>query len=203
MSAFIQGFGLGASLIIAIGSQNAYVLRQGLKRQHVLLICLLCALSDALLITVGVAGLGALVSGSEILLTLVRILGALFLSAYSLKAGFAAFKGEYQTPGVGTSEHGSVKTVVFTTLAFTFLNPHVYLDTVVLLGSFAGQFASDARTFFGIGAVAASFVWFFVLGYGASWLAPMFQRAQAWRLLDAIISLIMLSLAISLVIPLL
>ena len=201
-SVFLQGFALGGGLIVAIGSQNAYVLKQGLKREYVLIICLLCALSDALLITLGVSGTGTLVADSEVLLTLVRIGGALFLVGYGIRAAKAAFKGEYlevdQSDGAS-----SLKSVVLTTLAFTYLNPHVYLDTVVLLGSIAGQFDLAGRVAFGSGAVSASFVWFFALGYGARWLAPLFRRKVAWQVLDGFIALIMFSLALSLLTPLL
>ena len=201
-SVFLQGFALGGGLIVAIGSQNAYVLKQGLKREYVLIICLLCALSDALLITLGVSGTGTLVADSEVLLTLVRLGGALFLVGYGIRAAKAAFKGEYlevdQSGGAS-----SLKSVVLTTLAFTYLNPHVYLDTVVLLGSIAGQFDLAGRVAFGSGAVSASFVWFFALGYGARWLAPLFRRKVAWQFLDGFIALIMFSLALSLLTPLL
>lgn len=203
LAAFFQGFVLGAGLIIAIGSQNAYVLRQGLKREHVLLICLVCALSDALLITIGVSGTGTLVASSETLLTLVRIGGALFLSVYGVRAAQAAIKGEYLDAASGALVPTPLKTALLTTLAFTYLNPHVYLDTVVLLGSIAGQFGWEERVQFGAGAIVASFAWFFALGYGARWLAPMFSRPIAWKLLDSLIALIMFGLAIFLVLPLL
>jgi L-lysine exporter family protein LysE/ArgO len=202
LAAFFQGFMLGAGLIVAIGSQNAYVLRQGLKREQVLLVCMLCALSDALLIAVGVSGTGTLVASSETLLLFVRIAGALFLTVYGVKAAVAALKGEYLDTARGGDSQTPVRTIVLTTLAFTYLNPHVYLDTVVLLGSIAGQFEWAARIEFGAGAVLASFVWFFMLGFGARWLAPLFQKPQAWKLLDLLIALIMFSLAISLLYPL-
>lgn len=203
LAAFFQGFVLGAGLIIAIGSQNAYVLRQGLKREHVLLICLVCALSDALLITIGVSGTGTLVASSETLLTLVRIGGALFLSVYGVRAAQVAIKGEYLDAASGALVATPLKTALLTTLAFTYLNPHVYLDTVILLGSIAGQYGWVERVQFGAGAIVASFAWFFALGYGARWLAPMFSRPIAWKLLDSLIALIMFGLAISLVLPLL
>lgn len=202
LAAFFQGFMLGAGLIVAIGSQNAYVLRQGLKREQVLLVCMLCALSDALLIAVGVSGTGTLVASSETLLLFVRLAGALFLTVYGVKAALAAWKGEYLESATGSDSQTPMRTIVLTTLAFTYLNPHVYLDTVVLLGSIAGQFEWAARIEFGAGAVLASFVWFFLLGFGARWLAPLFQKPQAWKLLDLLIVLIMFSLAISLVRPL-
>ncbi len=203
LAAFFQGFVLGAGLIIAIGSQNAYVLRQGLKREHVFLICLVCALSDALLITIGVSGTGTLVASSDLLLSAVRIGGALFLSLYGIRAAQASIKGEYLDTTGGALVVTPLKSALLTTLAFTYLNPHVYLDTVVLLGSIAGQFAWQERIQFGFGAVVASFAWFFMLGFGARWLAPVFSRAIAWRILDLLIAFIMFGLAISLVLPLL
>ena len=139
---------------------------------------------------------------SEVLLTLVRIGGALFLVGYGIRAAKAAFKGAYlEVDRSGGAS--SLKSVVLTTLAFTYLNPHVYLDTVVLLGSIAGQFDLAGRVAFGSGAVSASFVWFFALGYGARWLAPLFRRKVAWQVLDGFIALIMFSLALSLLTPLL
>jgi len=202
LNALFQGFALGAGLIVAIGSQNAYVLRQGLKREHVLIVVLLCALSDALLITVGVLGVGTLVAQSEELLTLVRVAGALFLMAYGLRAVRAALRAEYLEAAGGEPESTSIKRVVLTTLAFTYLNPHVYLDTLVLLGSIAGQFDQVGRLYFGLGAACASFAWFFALGFGAGKLAPLFRKPVAWQILDSLIAIIMFVLAFSLILPL-
>lgn len=203
MDPIFQGFMLGASLIIAIGSQNAYVLRQGLKREYVLIVVLLCALSDALLITVGVSGMGTLVANSETLLAFVRVAGALFLSFYGIRAAYAALQGEQLDTVSGRDGRSSLTEVILTTLAFTYLNPHVYLDTVVLLGSIAGQFELGERIQFGMGAATASFAWFFALGFGARWLAPIFRKPRAWRVLDSFIAIIMFALAVSLSLPLL
>lgn len=202
MGAFFQGLMLGAGLIIAIGSQNAYVLRQGLKREHVFLICLVCALSDALLISLGVSGTGTLVASSEMLLNFVRVGGALFLLFYGVRAARAAMKSEYLDASLGAVAPTPLKVALLTTLAFTYLNPHVYLDTLVLVGSIAGQFEWRERIQFGAGAIVASFAWFFALGYGARWLAPLFKTALAWKILDSLIAVIMFGLAIGLVSPL-
>lgn len=195
-SAALSGFLLGASLIIAIGAQNAFVLRQGLLRQHVFIICLICALSDAVLITAGVAGLGTLISQSPALITAVTIGGAAFLFWYA----YGAFKRALH-PQVMHAEKqngGNLRTAVLTVLALTFLNPHVYLDTVVLLGSLSARFEGQSRVAYGMGAVIASFVWFFVLGYGARLLQPVFAKPAAWRVLDVGIGVIMSLIALNL-----
>ncbi len=195
-SAFFSGFFLGASLIIAIGAQNAFILRQGLLRQHVFVLCLICALSDALLIIVGVAGLGRFISGNPALVQWVTIGGVVFLLAYALKAFKRAFhSGALKAQGEG----GSLSAAIAACLAFTFLNPHVYLDTVVLLGSLSARFEGDTRVAYGVGAAIASFVWFFGLGYGARLLRPVFEKPRAWQVLDIVIGLTMSGLAISLV----
>ncbi|MGL4487922.1 MAG: LysE/ArgO family amino acid transporter [Rhizobiaceae bacterium] len=199
-SAFFSGFFLGASLIIAIGAQNAFILRQGLLRQHVFILCLICALSDALLIIVGVAGLGSIISSSPTLVTWVTIGGVLFLAAYAIKAFLRAFQGNVMKASEGSA---SLAAAIAACLAFTFLNPHVYLDTVVLLGSLSASFKGEARVAFGAGAAIASFVWFFGLGYGARLLGPLFEKPRAWQILDVLIGLIMSALALSLAWPLL
>lgn len=193
---FLSGFFLGLSLIVAIGAQNAFILRQGLLRQHVFVLCLICAASDALLIAAGVAGLGTLVSSSPLLIQLVTLAGAAFLFAYAAIAFYRAWRPQaLHATGSGRT---SLKAAIAACLAFTFLNPHVYLDTVVLLGSLSGQYSGTARLHYAIGAVLASFVWFFALGYGARLLEPVFVRPGAWRVLDIIIGLIMAMLGISL-----
>ncbi len=196
MSALFAGFLLGGSLIIAIGAQNAFILRQGLLREHVFVLCLICALSDALLIAAGVAGLGALVSGSPPLIAIVTAGGALFLAAYAVIAFRRAFSGK--TLEAATGSGSGLKAAIATCLAFTFLNPHVYLDTVVLIGALSGGYPGPARIWFGAGAVVASFIWFFALGYGARLLAPLFAKPAAWRILDSLIGLVMAGLALSL-----
>ncbi|MEK0083667.1 LysE/ArgO family amino acid transporter [Benzoatithermus flavus] len=180
--AAIEGFFLGLSLILAIGAQNAFVLRQGLLRRHVFVICCLCALSDAILIAAGVAGFGALIERLPVLPRIMTWLGAAFLLWY----GFGRFREALHPQALHAAERaaGSLRAAVTTCLAFTWLNPHVYLDTVVLLGGIASRFAGTARVAFGTGAAAASFLFFFVLGYGARLLAPWFARPNAWRALD-------------------
>jgi L-lysine exporter family protein LysE/ArgO len=194
-SAFISGFFLGASLIIAIGAQNAFILRQGLLRQHVFILCLICALSDALLIIIGVAGLGSFIASNAQLVKWVTIGGVLFLAAYALKA-FARAMGNNVLKSIG--EETSLTGAIAACLAFTFLNPHVYLDTVVLLGSLSARFEGQLRIAYGAGAALASFVWFFGLGYGARTLKPLFEKPRAWQILDFLIGLTMAALALSL-----
>lgn len=194
--AFINGFLLGGSLIIAIGAQNAFILRQGLLRQHVFVLCLICALSDALLIALGVAGLGTIISSSPNLITAVTIGGALFLFSYA----FIAFRRALNPTSMQASREGSksLKGAIAACLAFTFLNPHVYLDTVVLLGSLSAKYQGTARFAYAEGAMTASFVWFFTLGYGARLLEPVFAKPAAWRILDFLIALIMAGIGLSL-----
>lgn len=196
LSAGLSGFLLGASLIVAIGAQNAFILRQGLIRSHVFVLCLICALSDALLIAVGVAGLGTLVARSPLLISGVTLAGAVFLAGY---AGLA-FRRAWRPAALvaGAPQGLALRPAIATCLAFTFLNPHVYLDTVVLLGSLSAAHQGTARLAYGAGAALSSFVWFFALGYGARYLAPLFARPAAWRVLDALIGLVMSLLALSL-----
>ena len=194
--AALSGFLLGASLIIAIGAQNAFILRQGLLRQHVFVLCLICALSDAVLIAAGVAGLGTLISQSPTLINVVTIGGAVFLFWYAVVAFRRAAKPDVLQPA--KTGEGSLKAAVAACLAFTFLNPHVYLDTVVLLGSLSARYEGRDRVAYGLGAALASFVWFFGLGYGARLLQPIFARQSAWRVLDVLIGLVMAAIGISL-----
>lgn len=195
--ALFAGFSLGFSLILAIGSQNAFVLRQGLRRSHVLLVCLTCAVSDALLITAGVSGFGYLSDKVPWLGDVMRWGGAAFLFVYGLLAFRSAMT---VTEGLAASETRAERWQVafFTCLALTWLNPHVYLDTVVLLGSVAAQY-DGKRLWFGIGAVTASFVFFFSLGYGARLLAPYFARPRAWQVLDILVGLVMWAIALKLI----
>lgn len=200
VSAAISGFLLGASLILAIGAQNAFILRQGLLRQHVFVLCLICAASDALLIAAGVAGLGTLIATSPRLIMAVTIGGALFLFAYA----FMAFRRATHPEALLAAKkgEGSLKAAIAACLAFTFLNPHVYLDTVVLLGSLSASFDGAARIAYGAGAVVASFVWFFGLGYGARLLQPVFARPAAWRVLDILIGVVMAAIGFGLLVRL-
>ena len=197
LSPALSGLLLGASLIIAIGAQNAFILRQGLLRQHIFVLCLICAVSDASLIALGVGGLGTLVSQAPVLITIVTIGGVLFLGTYAVIAFRRALRPEAMK--ATNTGGGSLKAAVMTCLAFTFLNPHVYLDMVVLIGGLSTRFEGAGRIAFGAGAALASFIWFFGLGYGARLLEPVFARPAAWRVLDIIIGVVMAGLAISLV----
>lgn len=189
LSPALSGFALGGSLIIAIGAQNAFILRMGLLRRHVFILCLICALSDAILIGIGVAGLGVFVDRNPQVLVFVSVAGAAFLLAYAALALARAVKGETLQSASGKSL-GLQKAVIIC-LAFTFLNPHVYLDTVVLIGALAARWQGEMRLAFAAGAIIASFVWFFALGYGARLLEPIFAKPGAWRVLDLIIAAVM------------
>lgn len=187
--ASLSGLGFGLSLIIAIGAQNAFVLRQGLRREHVGVVVAICALSDLVLIIAGVAGVGALVQQVPWLLTLIRFGGAAFLFVYAALAAKRALRPERLQADASASVASAGK-VALTVAALTWLNPHVYLDTVLLLGSIANA-QGDHRWAFGVGAGVASILWFAGLGFGARGLAPIFDRPSAWRVLDAVIAVIM------------
>lgn len=197
MHALLFGFSLGLSLIMAIGAQNAFVLKQGLKNEHVFLVCLICALSDAALILIGVSGFHILVASFPSLVNIARYGGAGFLFIYGLISFYNAARVQQ---GLQPSEikSSSAWQSALTCLAFTWLNPHVYLDTVVLLGSVSTQFGAQV-TWFAAGATAASFVFFFALGYGARLLRPLFARARSWQILDILIGCIMWGIALRLV----
>ncbi len=194
MQAALAGLALGGSLIVAIGAQNAFILRQGLARSHVFILCLICSLSDLLLIMAGIAGFGTLLSNNPLLITIVRYAGAAFLAFYGLLALHRALHPHILRPA---GEDMPLKQALLTVLGFTFLNPHVYLDTVVLIGGLSTQYGS-ARWAFGAGAGLASFIWFYSLGYGARLLAPLFARPASWRILDGSIAFIMIWLALRL-----
>lgn len=186
----IAGFSIGFSLILAIGAQNAFVLRQGLMRAHVLPICLACALSDAILITAGVAGMARVAATAPWAPRALALAGAVFLTGYGALSLARAFRPESLRPAGPAT--GSLRRALATCLALTWLNPHVYLDTVALIGAVSAGFAPGLqRLAFGVGAVAASFVFFFTLGYGARLLAPVFARPRAWVVLDIAIALVM------------
>ena len=198
--AALAGLGLGLSLIVAIGAQNAFVLRQGLRREHVLIVVVVCAAAAAILITAGVAGLGVLIQQAGWILVVVRIAGAAFLTWYGIGAARRAIK-----PKVLEADEGGDRmtraAAISTVLALTWLNPHVYLDTVVLLGSIGGTYG-DARWWFALGATIGSIVWFTALGFGSRALRPLFAKPVAWRVLDALIAVVMFAIAISLVVGL-
>lgn len=192
-----EGLLLGLSLIVAIGAQNAFILRQGLLRQHVFVVCLICALSDALLIAAGIAGFGVLVERLPLLPHVMTWLGAAFLLWY----GFGRFRAALHASALHPARlpAPSLRAAAATCLALTWLNPHVYLDTVVLLGGIASRLEPGARVAFGFGAVSASFGFFFALGYGARLLTPLFARPAAWRWLDLGVGVTMWLLAFWLV----
>ena len=191
MSASFIGFITGLTLIIAIGAQNAFVLRQGTRREHVLPVVLVCSLADAVLISAGAAGLGVLVERYSTVNELIRYGGAAFLLGYAVLAARRAMRPGALTPSEQAA--GSVRTALLTCLAFTFGNPHVYLDTVVLLGSLAQR--QDGQWLFVAGAVTASFTWFFALGYGARSLGRFFASSRSWQVLDGVIAVVMAALA--------
>lgn len=195
LSTLIYGFGVSMSLILAIGAQNAFVLKQGLKKQFVFLVCLICALSDAILIASGVFGLGTLINQNPMIVSAAKYFGALFLFWYGLRNFNSSFQGggELIADGQDTT---NIKKIIALTLAFTWLNPHVYLDTVVLIGTISAKFSDKLA--FAIGAMSASFIFFFSLGYGARILAPIFKKTKAWQVLDFCIGVVMWGIALSL-----
>jgi L-lysine exporter family protein LysE/ArgO len=196
-TSYLTGFALGGSLIVAIGAQNAFVLRQGLRREHVGSIVAFCAVADALLMAAGIAGLATLLGERPTLTVWLTAGGAAFLTAYGLRALWRALK-----PGAlaAAQDHAplTLAAALAQCAAFTLLNPHVYLDTVLLVGSVGAQMGGH-RWWFAAGAASASLVWFSGLGYGARLLAPLFARPRAWQVLDVIIGLVMLLLAALLV----
>ena len=193
MFAFLPGLLTGLSLIVAIGAQNAFVIRQGLTKKHVLLVVAICAISDALLILLGVAGLGALISGLPWLLEIIRWFGVAYLTWFGIRSIRSAFKT--QTLDASGAQSSSAKTVVLSVLGFTFLNPHVYLDTVILLGSIGNQFEQD-KGWFAFGGVVASILWFSSIGFGARAASKFMARPVFWKVLDLVIAAVMFGIAI-------
>lgn len=195
--AALSGLGFGLSLIVAIGAQNAFVLRQGIRGEHVGIVVAICAISDAVLIAGGVAGAGALLHDAPEVVDWVRIAGAAFLFSYAILAARRAWRPSalHAAGGAGAG----LRATVAAALALTWLNPHVYLDTVVLLGSVAAAHG-DSRWWFGLGAALGSVLWFAGLGFGARLLRTPFARPSAWRLLDGAVALIMGAIGLSLVV---
>lgn len=198
LSAMLQGAGLGGGLIVAIGAQNAHVLRTGLQRRHVVLTVATCIVVDVLLITAGLAGLGTLIERSPVLLALARWGGVLFLGLYALQALRRALARHALAVSATAPAARSAAGAFAAVLAVSLLNPHVYLDTVVLLGAVGAQQPVQARAWFGAGAAAASVLWFSALGGGARLLSPWFARPAAWHWLDAGVAVVMASLAVAL-----
>jgi len=198
--AILQGFALGGSLIIAIGGQNAYVIQQGVKGEHVFLVATICFLSDALLISVGAAGVGTLIAQDPTLRQVAAWGGALFLGVYGSKSAHAVFRPVVSCEENGKPlSNGNLKRVILTAMAFTYLNPHVYLDTVVLVGGIAAQYEAEARLFFALGAILASLLWFYGLALAARQVAPFFRTEFGARMLDTVICLVMWTVAGSLI----
>ncbi|MEM6407249.1 MAG: LysE/ArgO family amino acid transporter [Pseudomonadota bacterium] len=197
MSTFFAGYALGFSLILAIGAQNAFVLRQGLRRSHVFAVCLTCSLSEVVLVSIGVFGFGKIADLAPWITTFMLWGGALFLFVYGAFCFRSAWRG---SDGLQASEgkQMSLKATILACLAFTWLNPHAILDTVVLLGALAAQYG-EARGQFGAGAISAAATFFFMLGYGARLLAPIFAKPKAWRVLDTLIGVTMWSIAAALI----
>lgn len=197
MGSFTSAFAVSFSLILAIGAQNAFVLKQGLRNEHVFLVCLTCALSDAVLIIFGVSGFNELEARFSWLGPLMRYGGAVFLFWYGAKSFYAAWSSS-TTLSITETPSNPLGTTLTTCLAFTWLNPHVYLDTVALIGSISTQYPGD-EVEFAFGASTASFVFFFALGYGASFLSPIFSNPISWRILEVIVGVVMWSICARLI----
>ena len=195
MIALLPGLLTGLSLIIAIGAQNAFVIRRGLSRSHVLLVVLICAASDAFLIFLGTGGLGTLIQSKPDLLEFIRWFGVIYLTWFGIKSVRSVLSNQSLEVGEGTTS--SKKTAILSVLGFTFLNPHVYLDTVILLGSIANQFEED-RWFFAIGGAVASVVWFSTIGFGARAASRFMSKPIFWKILDSVIAAVMFTIAITL-----
>ena len=195
---YLKGFIVTFSLIVAIGAQNAYVLKLGLLKQYVLLAVFLCILFDTILITAGVYGLGFFVQGNQLLINIIAIIGIVFLTFYSFLSFKSAFKNESLEID-GKTKTNPLKQVIGMLLVFTFLNPHTYLDTVLLIGGIGANIQNDFKIYFLLGAVSASASWFILLGFGARLLIPLFKKAITWKILDISIGFIMLIIAYSLI----
>lgn len=194
MNAAVAGLLTGLSLIVAIGAQNAYLLRLGLTRQHVGIAVIICAASDVLLILLGIGGIGRVARSFPGVLEVLKWVGVAYLGGYALHSFWRASRREVLLPS--EAERPSARAVVLTTLGFTFLNPHVYLDTVLLLGSIGNQYGAS-RWLFAAGACTGSIAWFAGLGYGARLVAPRMSRPATWRVLDVVIGVVMVGVAVS------
>lgn len=194
---YLQGFAIGLSLIVAIGAQNAFVLKQGLKKQAVFWVCFVCALSDSILVVLGITGFATVIQLYPELVGFAKWAGAVFLLWYGLQHAIQAFQAN-QSLHASSQNEIQLSKIIIVCLALTWLNPHVYLDTVVLIGSISTQF-EQTKLYFALGVITASWFFFFSLGYGARVLIPVFANPKAWKVLDGVIALIMWSIAISLI----
>lgn len=198
MDSFLHGFVVCFGLIVSIGAQNAFLLKQGILKQHVFWIALICFVCDVLLMGVGVLGLGTIIAQSPISSLILALIGALFLFTYGSRSFIAAYHGSSQLLMQQDKTKSSLKKAVLVTLAITLLNPHVYIDTVVIVGGIGGTLSFEQKIQFLIGALICSFLWFFGVGYGAGLLSPYFEKRRTWQILDSITGLIMYGIALSL-----
>ena len=195
---YLKGFIVTISLIVAIGAQNAYVLKLGLLKQHVLLVVLMCISFDFILISAGVFGLGYFIQGNQLLINCIAIIGIVFLTIYA----FLSFKAAFKNTSLQIDDNvktNPIKQVVLLVLVFTFLNPHTYLDTVLLIGGIGANIEEQFKIYFLLGAISASSVWFISLGFGARFLIPLFRKPITWKILDIFIGILMLIIAYSLI----
>ena len=195
---YLKGFIVTFSLIVAIGAQNAYVLKLGLLKQYVLMAVLMCITFDFILISAGVFGLGYFIQGNQLLINGIAIFGIIFLCFYAIISFRSAFKNASLQVD-GTVKTNPLKQVISLILVFTFLNPHTYLDTILLIGGIGANIQNDLKIYFLLGAVSASAIWFFSLGFGARFLIPLFKKPITWKILDISIGILMLIIAYSLI----
>lgn len=199
MDIFIQGFGVCFGLIVSIGAQNAFLLKQGILKEHVFWIASICFLGDVLLMTIGVLGLGSIVSELPIASLIISLLGAIFLFSYGSRSFMSMFRSQEYLKA-SEERASSLKKALMITFAITFLNPHVYIDTIVIVGSIGGKLDFEGKMYFLSGALICSFIWFFGVGYGARLLSPYFTKRRTWQILDGITGFIMYFIAFSLLI---
>lgn len=195
---FVKGCCVSGALIVAIGAQNAFVLSQGIKKEYVFTIALICAVIDAILISAGIGGVGIFINRHQNLVTYVTWGGALFLTIYGLQAARSAFKVQAMDSSASPDKK-SLSTIIVTLLALSLLNPHVYLDTVILIGSVGAKYPDAERLFFALGAICISFIWFFSLAYGARFLRPLFEKPRSWQILNFFIAVTMWTIAAMLI----
>ena len=196
---FLKGFCITASLVIAIGAQNIFALKQGLLRSHILLVVLLCWLIDMLLITIGVSGIGQIMLTNPIFLHITKYGGALFLTVYGIKSFYAAYQGD-DVIVLDSTNRESLYSIILNLLIVSFLNPHTYLDTMILIGSVGARYDHLQRISFIAGASLASLIWFILLCYGARYLAPYFRKPEVWRIFNICIGITMWAIACSLLV---
>lgn len=200
MDSVLHGFIVCFGLIVSIGAQNAFLLKQGILKQHVFWIAFICFFCDVVLMTLGVLGLGSLIAQSPYMSLVLAVIGAVFLFTYGSRAFISAYRGTSQLLALQNSQKGSLKKTVMITLAITLLNPHVYIDTVMIVGAIGSPLSFEEKIHFLIGALLCSFIWFFGLGYGAGLLSKYFEKRRTWQILDSLTGLIMYLIAFSLVV---